>query len=347
MRTNSLLGLFLVACTGEVAKDDNTGDSAEEDTAGGGGTADTWKASGTGYAYFGDGSADNSMFTLVMSRAYEPRDDEAYHGFVSTGADDWTSVGEIVVNGEDVDYTFDIGSNAIIAGFSHFEAWANGTGEVGVGDPVWSGNVDPTVFDVIQNMLIASSATPDGQGSLRALESHLEFLIAAAASAEGAGLTDAESATLCEKIGNALQDPPEDADGDGTIETYENTMAVQGDDGEGGYGYVELIIDDLGAANSVVEPTDPIHSHIEQAYDGVQFTDFWAEKAAADARAGANTTAASALTKLAEVVEQLSWTLVGADIDEDGVLEEDTESGIDYSIDQVSQMARMSVDVAK
>ena len=345
MRTCSLLALALVACTEEVVKDDNAGDTAGEDTAGGGGTADTWKASGTGFAYFGDGSADNSMFTLVMSRAYEPRESEAYYGFVSTGGSDWVEVGEIVVNGEDVDYTYDIGSNAIIAGYSHFEAWANSTGEVGVGDPVWAGNVDPTVFDVIQSMLIASGATPDGQGSLRALESHLEFLIAEAAGAEGAGLTDAELATLCEKIGNALQDPPDDADGDGTIETYSNVLAVQGDDGEDGYGYVELIFEDLGVANAVVSPTDPIHSHIEQAYDGVQFTDFWAEKAAADARAGASTSASSALVKLGEVVEQLSWTLVGADIDEDGVLEEDTESGIDYSIDQVSQMAQMDVEV--
>ncbi len=345
MRTCSFLVLALVACTEDVVKDDNAGDTGGEDTAGGGGTADTWKASGTGSAYFGDGSADNSMFTLQMSRAYEPRDGEAYFGFVSTGGSDWVEVGEILVNGEDVDYTYDIGSNAIIAGYSHFEAWANSTGEVGEGDPVWAGNVDPTVFDTIQGMLIASTATPDGQGSLRALESHLEFLIAEAGSAEGAGLTDAESATLCEKIGNALQDPPEDSDGDGTVETYDDVLAVQGDDGEGGFGYVELIIEDLGVANAVVDPLDPIHSHIEQAYDGVQFTDFWAEKAAADARAGANSSAASALTKLAEVVEQLSWTLVGADIDEDGVLEEDTESGIDYSIDQVSQMARMEVAV--
>ncbi|MBM4393615.1 MAG: hypothetical protein FJ090_21020 [Deltaproteobacteria bacterium] len=345
MRPSWLMMLPLVACTGEEGKEGDTADTGEEDTAGGGGELDNWSASGTGDAYFADGEEDNSLFTLAMSRATEPREGEAYYGFVSAADGVLVPVGEIGVNGEDVDHSFDIGENAIIAGYSHFEAWANATGEAGEGDAVWLGDVDPTIFTVIQEMLIASSATPDGQGSLRALESHTEFLVEQAAGAASAGLTDEEVGSLCEMIGNALEDPAVDSDDDGDVETFTNVMAVQGTDD--GYGYVELIFDDLGEANDVVDPNDPIHANIEQAYDGVQFTEFWAERAASDAHRGASVGGDSALRRLEDVAEQLSWTLVGNDIDEDGVLEYDTEGGLDYSVDQVSQMAQLPIEAAR
>lgn len=345
MRASWFVMLGLAACTGNEGKEGDTADTGGEDTAGGGGELDNWSASGTGDAYFADGERDNSLFTLTMSRATEPREGEAYHGFVAASDGVLVPVGEVTVNGEDVNYTFDMGENAIIKGYSHFEAWANATGEAGEGDPVWTGDVDATIFTTIQSMLIASTETPDEQGSLRALESHVEFLIEQAAGASSAGLTDEEVGTLCEMIGNALEDPAVDSDDDGEVETFDDVMAVQGTDD--GYGYVELIYEDLGEANDVVDPTDPIHTNIEQAYDGVQFTEFWAERAASDAHSGASAGGDSALTRLDDVAEQLSWTLVGADIDEDGVLEYDTEGGLDYAVDQVSQMAQLPIEAAK
>ena len=344
------LGWF-VGCA-ETEDSASGGKETGEDTASGGGEEDTWRASGSGTAYFTDGDEDNSLFRLELARALPPREGEAYFGFVSSPTRDLVPVGEITLNGEDVDFSYDIGENAIAGAYNHFEAWQSaGDGSEPEGDPVWSGNVDTTVFDVIQRLLIANSDTPSGDGSLRALETQLEFLRDEATAASTGGLTLAELNLVGEKIGNALEDPAEDANNDGEEDVYDDNFAVEADDEKGETGYVEIIILDFAAAAAVLDPAIPaeelLRAYIEDAYDGVQFCDYQTSHfAAPEARsAGKASSTGLAEQSLAEVGVDMANYLTGFDASEDGIVGPD-EIGIETSIDLVSQMVQMKVNVA-
>ncbi len=342
----------LVGCPGPGDSGKDTADGQSEDTASGGGQQDNWSPAGSGMAYFADGDTDNSLFTLELAGANPPRDGEAYYGFVRAGADgDPVALGEIQVNGEDVQFTSDIGENAILAGYSHFEAWASdGDGDEPDGDAVWEGQVDTTVYDVIQRLLIANPDTPSGEGSLRALETQLEYLRDESAAASSGGLTMSELALVGEKVGNALQDPTVDSNNDGDDDLYPDTLAVHSDDEKGsGEGFVELIQADFGAAAAVVDPLDPIRTYIEQAYDGLDLTEYTVKTFSADSArdTGSASTQAVAENLLDDVSEQLVLCLEGGDVNEDGVVDPQVEVGIEWAIDQTSQMASMTVGVVR
>lgn len=346
------LGLLLGCPQGgdTVSEGTETG----EDTASGGGDEDNWRASGSGFAYFTDGEADNSLFRLELSRALPPREGEAYYGFVSSPTSGPVALGEITLNGEDVDFSADISENAIAGGYNHFEAWQSaGDGSEPEGDAVWEGEVDATVYDVIQRLLIANPDTPSGEGSLRALETQLEFLRDEATAAASGGLSLTELQLVGEKIGNALEDPTEDANNDGDDDVYADNFAVEADDEKGDVGYVELIIADFTSASAALDITDPDHNdpirdYIEQAYDGVQFCDYQtAHFAAPRARSAADdTTTSLAEQSLTEVAEDMANYLTGFDANDNGTVEPDAEMGIETSIDLTSQMVQMSVNVA-
>ncbi len=346
------LGLLLVGCPqGEDTVSD--GNETGEDTASGGGDEDNWRATGSGFAYFTDGEEDNSLFRLELSRALPPREGEAYYGFVSSPTSGLVALGEISVNGEDVDFSADIGENAIVGGYNHFEAWqSGGDGTSPEGDALWEGDVDATVYDVIQRLLIANPETPSGEGSLRALETQLEFLRDEATAAATGGLSLTELQLVGEKIGNALEDPTEDANNDGDDDVYDDNFAVMADDEKGDAGYVELIFADFRVAVDALDLTDPDHNdpirdYIEQAYDGPEFVEYQVSTfAAPKARSAADDTSTSlAEQSLTVVAEDMANYLTGFDADEDGTVE-DIEIGIETSIDLVSLMVQMPVNVA-
>jgi hypothetical protein len=350
MRALAVFGclLSLVACKEEIAGGKESGEIGE-DTASGGGEQDNWRASGTGVAYFTDGASDASLFRLSLSRALPPRDGFAYYGFVGTSAGDLIPLGEIPVNGEDVDFQADVGIDAIHEGLSHFEAWhTDGSGDEPGGDPVWEGDVDPTVYETIQRLLIANPDTPSGEGSLRALETQLEFLRDEAQAAADGGLSISELKLVGEKIGNALEDPPVDSNDNGKDDMYEGLLHVEGDDSKGDDGYVELIFADFNAVVAAIDPRDPLRVYIDDAHDGVGFTDYTvATFSVPGARATGNTdTASVAESFLDDVAEDMTHCLEGYDADGDGVIDPQVEVGIDWSIDRVSYMAQMIVGVA-
>jgi len=346
-----MLSVPLVLAVGCPQPEDSSSTSEEtgQDTASGGGQEDNWRASGAGAAYFADGVEDNSLFTLTLTRALPPRDGEHYYGFVSSPTSGLVPVGEITVVGEDVNFTADIGENAVAEGFNHFEAWqGTGDGSAPDGDPVWSGDVDSTVFSVIQRLLIANPDTPSGEGSLRALETQLEFLRDEASAAATGGLDITELNLIGEKIGNGLEDPTVDANNDGDDDVYDNNYAVEADDVKGDGGYVELILADYNDAAAAVDPRDPIRSYIEQAIDGVQLCDYQTSHFAVPSARGAGSTSndSIAVSNLESVAEDLQKYLDGFDADGNGT-EEDDEIGVEDSIILTSQMASMTVDVAK
>lgn len=347
MRSLVVVGCLvgLAACTEEGAAGKETSEIGK-DTAAGGGEQENWRASGTGAAYFTDGESDSSLFSLSMTRALPPRDGYAYYGFVSTAGGELIPLGEITVNGEDVEFTAEVGVNAISEGLSHFEAWhTDGGGNEPSGYALWEGDVDTTVYEVIQRLLIGNGDTPGGEGSLRALEAQVEYLAAESDAASNGGLTIGELLLIGEKIGNALEDPAVDSNNDGNDDVFPDTLHIEGDDTKGDDGYVELIFADFQEMALVLDPLDPIRGYIDDAYDGVQFTEYTVKTFAAPAaRSTGNTdTVSVAESFLSSVAEDMTNCLTGYDANEDGEIDPQVEVGIEWSIDRVSYMAQMAV----
>lgn len=325
-------------------------DDGSDDGTGGGGEAN-WRVSGAGSAFFSDGESDNSLFNLAMSQCMEPREGESYHGWVSsTSTGESLYVGEIPVASGRVDYAFDLGANAIIGKFDHFEAWAGASAEP-EGTLLWTGTVNATVFDVIQELLIASPDTPDGQGSLRSLESQLEALAAYALSASEAGDDLPQLQAEAERLRNALAAPAQDHDGDGRVTEFEGYFAIASDLGSCEGGYIGLILEDLAGATSALQPTDPIRDYIDPAYDAIQMVCLQAERADRAAGIAVSSGAAEAAAyQLQEFAARLGEAQVGFDTDEDGTIEQavseepGTEYGLDGALILVSLMAQMSVE---
>ena len=162
--------MLLVACNGgDGGKSESANDSGNTtDTGGGGGSVDNWLPAGTGYAWFVDGTTDNSVLHLEMVQVRAPRDGEAYYGWVSKAGADPLPVGEIAVSGEELVFEGEMGTDAVLEGYDTFEAYATDNGGTSPdGTLLWAGAVDPTIFGVVRELLVESSATPDGLGSLR------------------------------------------------------------------------------------------------------------------------------------------------------------------------------------
>jgi hypothetical protein len=329
-----------VGCSGDGAGVKDSGDSATDDTGeGGGGGGVQWRPTGSGVAYFADGTTDNSLFHLEMSRVIDPEEGTAYYGFVSKGGVDPIAVGAITPNGEEVSFEADIGENAIIEGYDTFEAWANADGTQGSGEQLWAGQVDPVIYGVVQNLLIASTDTPDGQGSLRSVESAVEDLRDFSQSIVDAPPDLTEIRRDAEGITNAIRGEGEDLDADGTVTVHGSALSILGD-----AGYINLILSDLDAVAAQVEPTDPIREDANRAYDCTQAIEAHARNAALDAEVTSAAAAeATAMTTLGRAIDELGYALDGQDTNGDGTVDAETEGTIECAVLYVSEMAEMSV----
>jgi hypothetical protein len=338
------------ACAPEAVGTTPPGDDSEDDSTGGGGDAN-WRVAGKGSAFFGDGDADNSLFQLSMSQCADPRDGEAYYGWVSsTTTGQAIAVGEIPVSAGLVEFAFDLGENAIIGRLDHFEAYANDSGEA-EGDLLWTGTVNATVFDVVQALLIGSDDTPDGQGSLRSMESQIEALAAYALEVAEEGGELPELKAEAERLANGLSAPARDHDGDGSVSEFDSYLALAEDLDDCSGGYVGLILDDLTGATQALQPTDPIRDFIDPAYDAIQMVCIQAQEADRAAGIAVRSGAADAAQlQLEEFAARLGDAQVGVDLDGDGTIEQQitdepgTEYGLDGALTLVSKMAQMAVE---
>jgi hypothetical protein len=328
-----------VGCTGGSADGkDDTADT-EEDT-GGGGTGDLWRASGSGVAYFLDGSGDNSLFHMELTRCTPPAEGEAYYGWVSRGGEDAIALGEITVTNEEVYFEADIGENAIIGGYDTFEAWATDNGGTArEGTLLWQGQVDAVVYDVIQNLLISSDATPDGQGSLRSVESAVQALRNAGQEVVDAGFVQSEFQAAGEAIANGLEGTSEDHNDDGTVSTLPDQLGVLSDGG-----YIDLILSDLDAATLQVDPGNPIKDYINYAYDCTQAIETHARYAAVSADVVSICLSEdSCESRMLDALTELGYALDGQDLNEDGTIDLLTEGTIECALSYVSEMVQMAV----
>lgn len=328
-----------VGCTGGATadKDDTAG---EGDDTGGGGTGSNWRPAGSGVAYFLDGAADNSLFHLEMTRCTEPAEGEAYYGWVSRGGEDAIALGAITCANEEVYFESDIGSNAIIGGYDTFEAWATDNGGTARdGTQLWYGQVDTVVYDVIQDLLITSTATPDGQGSLRSVESAVQTIRDLAQATMDAPFVLADYNRTAESIANGLDGEDDDINDDGRVETIDAQLPVLGE-----AGYITLILDDLTTATQQVEPGNPIKDYINYAYDCTQRIETHAYYASISAGVAAICLAEETCdSRMEDVVTELDYAMNGQDLNEDGAVDPLTEGSIECAITWVSEMVRMEV----
>lgn len=334
--------LALLACSGSDKNPDNTGTTgtATDDTGGGGGSGDNWLPSGTGYGWFVDGQEDNSVFHLEMAQTQAPKDGEAYYGWISKGGADPVGLGEIVVTGEDVLFEGEIGTDAILHGYDTFEAYATANGgSAPDGTLLWVGAVDPTIAAIVHDLLIESTRTPDGLGSLRSLQAYIAQLQEAVADA----VAEQDIVSLhvkAEKIANAIDGTADDVDNNGTVEQFPWQIGVVGENG-----YVNLIFSDLDSASAQVTPPNPIKDFAKGAYDCTQLVESHAKNASKPARtATAAGALASGQAQLQQVATELTYAVDGVEgEDTDTVIDPVTEGTLTCAIYYVAEMARMSV----
>lgn len=338
----SVAVLGLVGCTGKDGTGNGDDTGGADDTGGGGGTGTLWRPAGQGTAWFLDGTADNSLFHLEMTRVNEPREGEAYYGWISVSGDASSkiSVGEIAVTGDEVVFEFDVGENAIIAGYDTFEAWASTDGMEGSGEQLWAGQVNTVIFDVIQNLLISSDSTPDGQGSLRSVETAVEAIRVRAQEAVDGEFSLDSFTEEAEAVSNGLAGTSTDRNDDGTVTTMEGQLGIIGESG-----YVELIKADLDAASAQVDPGDPIKDFANYAYDCTQAIEAHADNAADEADVATICTGEESCDeRMTDAIVEIDYALSGQDVNEDGTIDLLTEGTIECAISYVSEMAQMTVE---
>jgi len=337
--------LVVGGCTGETyggkgGGGDDTGEPAD-DTGDDGGSIDEWTPAGSGLGYLLDGTTDNSLFYMELENVPMPSLGKSYYGWLSGGTEGDIYLGEIVVEAEgDLIFEADVELNALLAGYDTFEAW-QGTSEDARtnGSSLWYGQIDADLKEAYLSLILSSDVTPEGEGSLRSLETTCETIIAHSEAVVAQTLEVSEIWAEAEAMSNAITGEEADLDGNGTALTIEGIMPILGEDG-----LVELIYDDLGVASGAVEHGHPIKDLASDAYDCVQLVDGFAEDAADWAGLASVCGEEGACDGMLEdAAAELQWALDGFDADADGEIDLATEGTIECALVYASQMAYLDV----
>ncbi len=340
----SVLALVLVGCVIE-GRGNGDDDTASQDDTGDGGNnnGDTWRARGDGKAYLLDGSQDHSLFTLEITGTTEPREGEAYHGWL-TGGGSAIYLGEIPVDDDTVVFEHDVGLNAFAQGFTVFQAYsAESTPSApGEGEILWYGELPTEAAEILEDLLVSS---PEGdEGSLRAIETTVETIMA-----YGQSAIDGYSAVelfreQAEAVSNGISGAAEDVTHNGSVETIPGLEgALTGEAGQ-----AQVILDDFELAWAAFggnQADKEILEAFDNGYDCVQRIEAFAD--AAETLAGTTTVCgaeSSCIDLMGRVNVQLTYALVGEDEDDNGTVELD-EGTIECAIEYASRMMAFDVGV--
>ena len=322
---------------------EGAGDKADDGGGGGGsGGGDTWRASGLGSAYFADGEVDGSMFHLEMQAVPEPREGEAYYGWVVSADGDRIALGEIPINGADVDFEADVGLNALLEGYTRFEAYA-GSGDDAdtTGEPLWVGTVDPELEDAYQQLLLSTEEVPGQEGSVRAIQTTIEAALALAQDTID-NVDDLQQLhDRGERISNAITGLEEDLKPDGSANSIADTHPILYEGGG-----ADLVLRDLDQASASVGPGHPVKDLANWSYDCTQEVERHTDNAASQA---AIATAAASLDqgrqRLQNAIEMLGYAIQGEDQNEDGAVDPISEGALTCALGYINQMAFLEVGV--
>jgi hypothetical protein len=276
-----------------------------------------------------------------MEYALAPRDGEHYFGWLSAEGQEDVALGPIDVQEDgSVMLAFELGFNALAAGYDGFSGWA-GADEASAqiqGTHLWEGQVDQDLKSAYEELLIGAEDTPDGEGTLRAVETTTETVQLHVQ--QTMGKKDlVEIHGRAEAVANAIEGSEEDIDGNGQLDVLDGTMAILGESG-----LIERILKGLDVASAAVEPGHPVKDLANWAYDCTQRIESFAEEAYTRTRiATACASSSSCDASLMDADENLDWALNGFDIDEDGIVDLQDEGTIECAIFYVSSMAVMDV----
>ncbi|MCB9761957.1 MAG: hypothetical protein H6739_19190 [Alphaproteobacteria bacterium] len=320
---------------------DDTADTAD----GGGGNNLQWRPAGRGKAYLLDGEQDHSLFTLEVTRTAPPDDGDAYYGFLLGGDSGTLALGEIEVQGDQVVFEHELGVNAFLAGYNRFEAYAHDAVPSGPGEgtPLWEGAFSEDAARILEELLVSSPEAPNGEGSLRAIETTVETI-------RDYGLDGLETLDNVqvlqnrgEAMANGIKNEELDHNSDGTVSTIGGlTVGLVGDSGQ-----VEIILDDLTEAFNAFggqSADDDVRGALDDAYDCVENIERHVESAYSTAGTVTVCGAASSCQGLLQdAADDLQLVLDGQDVNEDGAID-DSEGTVECAIDHVSRL--MAFDVA-
>jgi hypothetical protein len=344
---NLLCISLLCACTatdGSGSKDQGNDTGIGSDT--GEEVVDTWRAKGNGYAYLLDGQDDHSLFRLEIQGTLVPRQGYSYYGWLMGGSDGYKLMGPIPVSVSEVEFEFELGVNGLLNGYRQFKVFQHDEVPLnpGVGDPVWAGEMSEESLILVQGLIGGSGAAD--VGSLRATETAVETIIEAAQDAIDNFTVLPDFNADAEAISNAVTGVEVDVDQNGQVSTIDGVE--KGIVGENSH--VEDIFTELGNAFDAfggVEAEEHIRLAIGNAYDCVQRVESHALRA--QSYAGVATVCASqgpCESTMRIVLEELGMSLVGEDLNDDGVVDQEDEGTIECGIDYISRLVGFPVSVA-
>ena len=328
---------------GGVDGTDGGGDDGDDGGDGGDGNT-TWRPSGYGVAWMADGTEGNSLFHLEIETPALPREGEAYYGYLFNADGSSLGLGEIAIdNTTQVVFEYDVGRNLLVDGYDRFAAYMGTSGDANTsGELVWEGQIDPTLREAYEQLLLADPATPDGSGSARHLKDTVIGLIEFSQETLDSTSDVAVLNTRGESVANTIRGAEEDLDGDDLVSRIEDFNAILSETGT-----IELILEDLATASLSVDPGHPVKDLANYAYDCTQRVEEFATEAARQAgRSSSCNDLADCQENVAQSIQNLEWARDGQDDNGDTEIDPITEGGVDCAIEFANQMAFMEIALA-
>ena len=345
MRALILFGLVvagLVACTGGGPgnKDDgdDTGDAPDT------GLPDLWRAKGSGFVYLLDGTDDHSRVVVEVAGTLTPRATEGYYGWLLGGRAGHLAMGPFdVVEGE-VSFDEEHGFNLFDDGYASFESYVTETAPVspGNGTPLWGGAIPEEALAAVTSLLVESTSTPEGDGSLRSVESALE-VIRAVAQAGIDGFVDLPTcANTTEAIYNAIGASSENIGGSDTVSLIPGIELGIASTEPAEVTHVSLVFDDLTTAfyalGGITDIDEFQREAIDKAHDCIERVQAHADAARHHALVASCAAQSCCDGIFNNIIEDLTLALDGEDIDEDGAIDLENEGTVECGIEFVSRL---------
>lgn len=344
--------LLVIACGDNNSKQTDTAsvtdteDSAIVDTED---TRPPFYATGEGTAYFLDGLQANSLVTINMNPISIPPEDELYVVYLLNDQGLELYAGPMPVSNTTISWQSELNTNALLQGYNRLQIRFMSDNRI-----IYSGSIDPVVYNTYSQLIVSSPDTASGEGSLReiqhtlqAIYAHQDYLINL--SGDLTAIYNGAEAMVNSVFGSNV-----DYNGDGTVESINGVSALIGENlanTQDTSNLRNLVLRDLASASAAAHQIAPTH-HIKDlanyAYDCTQLVGTYVQEAADitdNIAAKLVTDEVGMDARLTESNQYISYAIHGFDTNEDGAIDDFTEGTINCAIYYVSQMAYMDIEV--